>query len=101
MIPLSWLNGDGGPLVLLQSSALPAWEGAANFDNSIMNGGTVETDYDVICRCGDGIHMINYRNRDMLVMGDSEWAGTVFDMPQYGLVFIQNIGFDEAPSDYI
>lgn len=43
------IEGDGGPLVLLQSTVVPMWQGARIFENSVMNGGQLETDYDIIC----------------------------------------------------
>ena len=36
-------------LVVLQATAAAQWQGANDFDNSLMNGGNVETDYDIIC----------------------------------------------------
>jgi len=48
-----WIHGDGGPAIVLQGSVVPQWQGASDFDNSLMAGGTVETDYDVMCHhCG-------------------------------------------------
>ncbi len=68
---VNWIRGDGGPLVVLQESAALRWKGAAGF--GLMQGGNVETDYDVICRCNDGINVIQRHGRDMLVLSDSEW----------------------------
>jgi hypothetical protein len=71
----NWIAGDGGPIVILQSGALPNWKGAADFDQSIMNGGSLETDYDVICNCDN--HHIYLHNRDMLVLDDSEYSARI------------------------
>jgi hypothetical protein len=66
----AWISGDGGPIVLLQSTAAAAWRGAT--DSGVMAGGTVEDDYDVICRCADGVTVLRRHDRDMAVLGDAE-----------------------------
>jgi hypothetical protein len=71
---IKWIQGDGGPTVVLQASAAARWQGAALFDDSLMSGGSVETDYDAICRCEDGVTVIERYGWDMLVLSDSEWA---------------------------
>jgi hypothetical protein len=92
-----YVAGDGGPLVVLQALAVPKWQGAADFDNSLMNGGTVETDYDVICDCKTN-HLERY-GRDMLVLNDSEWAGRMFALPSGDVVVVQHFYVsDELPS---
>ncbi len=72
----NWIGGDGGPLIVLQAGALPHWRGAADFEQSLMNGGPLETDYDLICDC-DNYHMHRH-GRDMLVLDDCEWVGRIF-----------------------
>lgn len=72
----TWISGDGGPLIVLQSGALPYWRGALDFSESRMNGGLLETDYDLICSCDD--HHLYRHGRDMLVLYDSESSGRIF-----------------------
>lgn len=72
----TWISGDGGPLIVLQSGALPHWRGALDFSESRMNGGLLETDYDLICSCDD--HHLYRHGRDMLVLYDSESSGRMF-----------------------
>ena len=73
-----WLcvGGDGGPLVVLQASAAAQWQGARDFENSLMNGGDVETDYDVICAVPgeDGVGIAARYGREMVVLWDSEFG---------------------------
>ena len=68
------VGGGGGPLIVLQASVIPQWQGASDFENCLMNGGDVETDYDVICCDGEpprGVFVLNRHGRDMLVL----WMG--------------------------
>ena len=81
-----WIGGDGGPLVVLQAGALPHWRGAADFEQSRMNGGSLETDYDVICECET--HHVHRHGRDMLVLNDCEWSGRIFRL-ENGVVVIE------------
>jgi hypothetical protein len=89
-----YVAGDGGPLVVLQVSAIPKWHGAADFDNSLMNGGTVETDYDVICDCKT--NHLERHGREMLVLNDSEWAGRMFALPSGDVVVVQHYYVSDA-----
>ena len=70
------IGGDGGPLILLQASAVPQWQGVNDFENSLMNGGDVETDYDVICKSlgAKEFCVLPRHGRDMLVLWDSEFG---------------------------
>ncbi|BDI33489.1 hypothetical protein CCAX7_55400 [Capsulimonas corticalis] len=95
------VGGDGGPLIVLQSTAAAQWQGANDFDNSLMNGGDVETDYDVICDCSDvgEITVVHRYDRDMLVLWDSEFTATrlaseALSLPPGAIVL--TLGYDEA-----
>ena len=77
--PKHWVGGDGGPLVVLQSGAAAKWQGALDFDNSQMNGGSAATDYDAVCSAED--YVIQRYDRDMLVLEDSEWSARMFLLP--------------------
>ena len=70
------ISGKGGPIIIVQSSVIPQWKGAANFKNSLMMGGTVETDYDVICSCEHDV--IERYNRDILVMDSCTFPAILF-----------------------
>jgi hypothetical protein len=87
-----WIHGDGGPAVVLQEGATSAWHGAADFDRSLLQGGDLETDYDVICRCKDGVSVINRHGRDMLVLSDCEWPACFFPTSDASVVLIQWFG---------
>ena len=82
----NWIGGDGGPLIVLQAGALPHWRGAADFEQSLMNGGPLETDYDLICDCDD-YHMHRH-GRDMLVLDDCEWVGRIF-RHDHGVIVVE------------
>lgn len=90
-----WVAGDGGPLIILQAGAVPQWQGASNFEQSLMNGGSVETDYDVICNAGDEPAVLKRYDRDMVVMSDSEWAGGIFTKGDM-VVVVQYFYYDEG-----
>ena len=94
---LEWIGGDGGPLIVLQAGAVPAWQGAVDFDNSLMNGGTVETDYDVICDCEDGVSVIYRHGRDMIVLTDSEWSVCFVPSAADEVQVLQVFGSDLGP----
>ncbi len=67
------VGGDGGPLIVLQASAVAQWQGANDFDNSLMGGGNIETDYDVVCAHDTGGVVTRY-DREILVLWDSEFG---------------------------
>lgn len=92
-----WIRGDGGPTVLLQAGAVPYWQGAADFPNSLMGGGTVETDYDVICACPDGVTRLHRHGRDMLVLSDSEWPAAFVPCAGAECAILQSFGSDSPP----
>ena len=95
----TWIGGDGGPLVLLQAGAIAAWRGAADFNVSRMNGGTVETDYDVICEATSPL--VHRHGRDMLVLDDSSWSGRLFAAPDGRIVVEQPYYGDGAEGDLL
>lgn len=90
-----WIGGDGGPLIVLQHGALPHWQGANDFDHSLMGGGTIETDYDVICEVTDVPSKIHRHDRDMLVLTDCEWSGGIFTLGP-SIVVVQYYYYDEG-----
>lgn len=94
-----WIGGDGGPLIVLQASAVSQWQGAADFNNSLMSGGSVETDYDVICQAGD--YVIRHRDRDMLVLDDSEWSGQMLLLPSGGVAVVQGYSGSNGFADIL
>lgn len=87
--------------MVLQASAVEAWTGAADFDNSLMQGGTVETDYDVICRCPEGVTKIRRYDRDMLVLCDSEWRSRFVPGSLGEVCVLQYFGVGEGPEDLV
>ena len=95
-----WVHGDGGPLIFLQSGALGAWQGASDFDNSILAGGAVRTDYDVICELTDGVNVIHHHGRDMIVMADVEWASRIIERRD-GIYIFQSLGHDGSAEQVI
>ncbi len=75
-----FIGGDGGPMIVLQFKATAQWQGAGatkeDFENSLMMGGYIETDYDVICNSTERV--ISRYERDMLVLEDSGWGAFLF-----------------------
>lgn len=96
-----WIQGDGGPAVVLQASAAARWQGAAPFDDLVSGGGSVEADYDVICRCEDGVTVIERYGRDMLVLSDSEWATCFVPSTRGEVVIIQWFGSDSEVGELV
>ncbi len=92
-----WIQGDGGPAVVLQATIGALWQGAANFDNSLMSGGCIETDYDVICNCEDGVTTIDRYDRTMLVLSDSERATRFMPAKMGEVILLQWLGSDSEP----
>lgn len=96
-----WVSGDGGPIVVIQSSVIKKWKGAEDFENSLMNGGDVETDYDVICECKDGVNLIKRYKREMFVLSDCEWSASLQKTPDGNIVIIQFFGSDKTTEELI
>ncbi len=74
------VGGSSGPLIVLQDAAVPLWQGASDFDNSLMGGGYIETDYDVICGDGqppEGVFVLNRHGRGMLVLWQSAYGAAL------------------------
>lgn len=74
------VGGSGGPLIVLQDAVVPLWQGASDFDNSLMGGGDIETDYDVICDDGQPpkcVFVLNRHGRDMLVLWQSAYGAAL------------------------
>ena len=87
------IQGNGGPLIVLQSSAVRRWNGAKNFENSVMNGGWIETDYDVIC-WAEEVSVIHRKERDMLVLSACEWPGSIRTLSSGEILIVQIFGSD-------
>lgn len=87
-----FVGGDGGPMVVLQSHAVAKWQGAGatkeEFENSLIMGGYIETDYDVIC--GTKERVIFRYERDMLVLEDSEWGAFIF-VDEFGQIVVAQL----------
>ena len=77
------------------------WQGAADFDNSLMSGGSVETDYDVICQCEEGVTVIERYDRDMLVLQDDEWAACFAPSDTGKVIVVQWFGSDSELSELV
>ena len=108
--PEHWVGGDGGPLVLLQSSAAAKWQGALGSEDDWSGIGDdvveinaeeahlyppeeigYESDSDAAFLGGD--YLLRRYSRDMLVLEDSEWTGRLFLLPggAVGIVQVQCI----------
>ena len=96
-----WIQGDGGPAVVLQTTAALQWQSAADFDNSLMSGGNVETDYDVICQCEEGVTVLERYSRDMLVLEDSEWAACFAPSTANDVIIVQWFGSDSELGELV
>lgn len=70
--------GGGGPLIRLQAAAVPQWQGASVYKDSLMAGGDVETDHDLICCDGQplkGVFVLTRYDREMLVLYMGAFGG--------------------------
>lgn len=95
------VRGDGGPIVVLQAEAVSGWIGAADFEESLMNGGTVETQYDLICAGDDSVKVLNLQGRDMLVLSDSSWGAGFFTVDSAELAILQSFGSDRTDAELV
>ena len=105
-----WVGGDGGPLVLLQSSAAAKWQGSLGSEDDWSSAEDdvveinaeeahlyppeeigYESDSDAAFLGGD--YLLRRYDRDMLVFEDSEWSGRLFVLPSgaVGIVQVQCI----------
>ena len=94
-----WVSGDGGPTIVLQAGAVEHWQGANDFDNSLMQGGSVETDYDVICRDHELVQVLERHGRDLIVLSDCEWTSCVLPSTDERVLILQIFGTDRAPEE--
>lgn len=101
----NWVGGDGGPLVVLQSSAAVQWQGALGSEDDLSGDDSVieidaesahlyvpgevafENDNDAAFLCGD--YVTRRYGRDMLVLDDSEWSGRLFLLPSGAVGVVQ------------
>lgn len=66
-----------------------------------MNGGCIETDYDVICKCTEGVTAIDRYDRTMLVLSDSEWATRFMPAKKGEVILLQWFGSDSEPASLV
>lgn len=74
-----YMVSDGGPLIVIPGAAIGWWDGLRDYENSLMEGGSVETDYDVVCGAAPG-SVVRIRDTDILVGGDGEMGGALIVM---------------------
>lgn len=99
------VGGGGGPLIVLQAAAVPHWQGASDYENSLMAGGDVETDYDLIC--GDnqppkGVFVLTRHSREMLVLWQGAFGGRLLpprllSLPPNTIILMQGCADDDIP----
>ena len=80
---LQWIQSNGGPLLLLPSALLGAWEGADEPEpfrsveaRSRWNPSGPATDYDRACDVGDLVGAVQVGEGEGLVLGDEPLATT-------------------------
>jgi hypothetical protein len=88
---LQWIQSNGGPLLLLPSSLLGAWEGADEPEpyrgveaRSHWNPGGPATDYDRACDVPDLAGTVPVGAGEGLVLGDEPLATTWWLAPEIG-----------------
>ena len=90
----TWISGDGGPTVVLQSTAAALWDGTLTSE-------TDETDYDVICAPPDGIHVVQRHGRHMLVMSDSSWSCAFVKLDSGEIAVLQATSLEGEPQPFV
>ena len=98
-VSAAWVHGDGGPAIVLQQAAVELWEGANDFDNSLMQGGTVETDYDVVCSLETEVGVIHRHERDMLVLAENSYSTRFMSWGEGDVTLLQLFGTDLEPEE--
>ncbi len=99
------VGGGGGPLIVLQATAVPHWQGASDYEDSLMAGGDVETDYDLICGDGQppkGVFVLTRYGREMLVLWQGAFGGRLLppqslSLPPSTIIVIQGCADDDLP----
>ena len=93
----TWIAGDGGPTIVLQSTAAALWDGTVT---STTDG--TATDYDVICDVpAEGIHLIERHHRQMLVMSDSSWSCAFVKLDSGEIAVLQATSLEGEPQPYV
>ena len=91
----TWIAGDGGPTIVLQSSAVASWDGTRTSD-------TDETDYDVICAVpAEGLHVLQRYDRDMLVMSDCEYSCAFLELANGEIAVVQGFSLEGDPYPFV
>lgn len=91
----TWITGDGGPIIVLQSSAALAWDGTQTSE-------TEETDYDTICALpAEGVQVIQRHDRDMLVLGDCEYACAFVTLSSGEIAVVQSFILEDDPQPFL
>jgi len=73
-----WISSEGGPLLILPRSLVPAWGGIDAPDDVVpaFESGTFVTDYDRACAVDDYLGLISVANGRGLVLGDEPMLTT-------------------------
>jgi len=92
----TWIAGDGGPAIVLQSSAAEVWDGTRTSE-------TEQTDYDAICELAeDNVRMLHRHDRDMLVLSDCSSSSTFVQLDNGEIAVLQNFSLgEEDPTPFV
>jgi len=91
----TWIAGDGGPAIVLQSSAAEMWDGTRTSE-------TEQTDYDAICEVADdGVQILHRHERDMLVLGDCENSSTFVQLDNGEIAVLQDFSLEDDPAPFV
>lgn len=91
----TWIAGDGGPTIVLQSAAAASWDGTRTSD-------TDETDYDAICAVpAEGLHVLQRYGRDMLVLGDCEYGCAFLQLANGEIAVVQGFSLEGDPHAFV
>jgi len=91
----TWIAGDGGPAIVLQSSAAEVWDGTRTSE-------TEQTDYDAICDVADeGVQILHRHDRDMLVLGDCENSSAFIQLDNGEIAVLQNFSLEDDPTPFV
>jgi hypothetical protein len=93
-----FVGGDGGAMVLLQTSAARQWNGIGSPTEE--NGEDPNSDFGFVCESAghQEVKLVRRYGRDMLILADSEWGAYGFQLPSGETVVVQQFRGGDNPS---
>ncbi len=96
----SWVDSGGGPLIVLQESALPYWNGADNVGEALPpRPGSVGSDYALACSVRGLVGVREVRGSDAIILGDEPLSTRWWRSGRSGVLFLLRWHFAESEDE--